>query len=321
MKKLRFLVSLMTKNNDYQLEQAAAAQQAAAQLDVDAQILFGDNDPITQSTQVLKAIQADPTERPDAIVCEPIGATALPQVARAAAKGSARAHSHRGQQHADCVGAASAGIGWAILNRDAEYLAELRKTCSAPFFSVSSEQTEVGRIEGRQFVALLPRGGAVLYIQGPSESGVAKGRYTGMQKTILPNIQITTLRGQWTEDSAHRSVSSWLRLNSSSRTPIDLIGAQNDAMAMGARKAFEEITNASEKERWLRLPFTGIDGVPKTGQTWVRTGALTATIITPPSAGQAVYMMVQAMKTGSKPPERSYTVAESFPPLDKLSAK
>src|ERR1700687_159372 len=300
MKKLRFLVSLMTKNNDYQLEQAAAAQQAAAQLDVDAQILFGDNDPITQSTQVLKAIQADPTERPDAIVCEPIGATALPQVARAAA---------------------SAGIGWAILNRDAEYLAELRKTCSAPFFSVSSEQTEVGRVEGRRCVSLLPRGGSVLYIQGPSESGVAKGRYTGMQKTILPNIQITTLRGQWTEDSAHRSVSSWLRLNSSSRTPIDLIGAQNDAMAMGARKAFEEITNASEKERWLRLPFTGIDGVPKTGQTWVRTGALTATIITPPSAGQAVYMMVQAMKTGSKPPERSYTVAESFPPLDKLSAK
>lgn len=300
MKKLRFLVSLMTKNNDYQLEQAAAAQQAAAQLDVDAQILFADNDPITQSTQVLKAIQSDPTERPDAIVCEPVGATALPQVARAAA---------------------SSGVGWAILNREAEYLPELRKTSNAPLFSVSSEQTEVGRISGRQFVALLPRGGAVLYIQGPSESVVAKGRFTGMQKTILPNIQVTTLRGQWTEDSAHRSVSSWLRLNSSSRTPIDLIGAQNDAMAMGARKAFEEITNASEKERWLRLPFTGIDGVPKTGQTWVRTGALTATIITPPSAGQAVYMMVQAMKTGSKPPEQSYTVAESFPPLDKLSPK
>ena len=300
MKKLRFLVSLMTKNNDYQLEQAAAAQQSAAQLDVDAQILFADNDPITQSTQVLKAIQSDPTERPDAIVCEPVGATALPQVARAAA---------------------SAGVGWAILNRDAEYVAELRKTSNTPLFSVSSEQTEVGRISGRQFVALLPRGGAVLYIQGPSESVVAKNRFNGMQKTILPNIQINALRGQWTEDSAYRSVSSWLRLNSSSRTPIDLIAAQNDAMAMGARKAFEEITNASEKERWLRLPFTGIDGVPKTGQTWVRTGALTATIITPPSAGQAVYMMVQAMKTASKPPERSYTVAESFPPLDKLSPK
>jgi ribose transport system substrate-binding protein len=300
MKKMRFLVSLMTKNNDYQLEQAAAAQQAAAQLGVDVQVVFADNDPITQSTQVLKAIQSEPAERPDAIVCEPVGATALPQVARAAA---------------------SAGIAWAVLNRDGEYLTELRKTCSAPVFAVSSDQNEVGRMEGKQFVALLPRGGMVLYIQGPSESAVAKGRLAGMRDTIPPNIQITTLRGQWTEESAHRCVTSWLRLNTSSRTPIDLIGAQNDAMAMGARKALEEITNASEKERWLRLPFTGIDGVPKTGQTWVRTGALTATIITPPSAGQAVYMLVQAIKTGSKPPERSYTVAASFPPLDKLSPK
>ena len=55
MKKMRFLVSLMTKNNDYQLEQAAAAQQAAAQWGVDLQVVFADNDPITQSTQVLKA--------------------------------------------------------------------------------------------------------------------------------------------------------------------------------------------------------------------------------------------------------------------------
>jgi ABC-type sugar transport system substrate-binding protein len=300
MKKLRFLVSLMTKNNDYQLEQAAAAQQAGAQLGVDVQVVFADNDPITQSTQVLKVIQSDPTTRPDAIVCEPVGATALPQVARAAA---------------------NAGIGWAILNRDAEYLSELRKVSSAPIFSVSSEQTEVGRIQGRQFTTLLPRGGAVLYIQGPSESGVAKGRFTGMQKTISPNIQITTLRGQWTEESAQRGVASWLRLNTSSRTPIDLIGSQNDAMAMGARKALEEITNASEKERWTRLPFTGIDGVPKTGQTWVRMGSLSATIVIPPSAGQAIYMMVQGMQTGSKPPERSYTVAESFPPLEKLAPK
>jgi ribose transport system substrate-binding protein len=300
MKKLRFLVALMTKNNDYQLEQAAAAQQAAGQLSIDMQVVFGENDPITQSTQVLKAIQADPTERPDAIVCEPIGATALPQVARAAA---------------------SAGIGWAILNRDADYLPELRKANSAPMFSISCDQIEIGRIQGRQFAALLPRGGSILYIQGPSENGVAKGRFAGMQSAIPPTVQVTTLRGQWTEESAQRGVASWLSLNTASRTPIDLIGAQNDAMAMGARKAFEKIANLPEKERWLHLPFTGIDGVPKTGQTWVRTGSLTATIVVPPSAGQAVYMLVQAIQTKTKPAERAFTVAESFPSLDKLSSK
>jgi ribose transport system substrate-binding protein len=300
MKKLRFLVSLITKNNDYQIEQEAAALRASTELGVDVQILFADNDPITQSTQVLKVVQSDAPQRPNAIVCEPVGGTALPQVARAAA---------------------NAGIGWVILSREADYMAELRKTCEAPIFSVSSDQKEVGRIQGRQFAALLPRGGAVLYIQGPSENVVAKDRFAGMQMTLPPNVEVTSLHGQWTEESAERSVASWLRLSSSSRTPIDLIGAQNDAMAMGARKAFGEVRNASERERWLSLPFTGVDGVPKTGQVWVRAGSLTATVITPPTTGQALSMLVRALEGGAKPPERSFTVAESFPPLGQLSLK
>jgi hypothetical protein len=54
---LRFIVSLITKENDYQVEQAASAQAAAQKLGVDVQILYADNDAITQSTQLLKAIQ------------------------------------------------------------------------------------------------------------------------------------------------------------------------------------------------------------------------------------------------------------------------
>jgi len=45
MTKLRFLVSLITQDNDYQMEQAAAAKAAAAELGVEAQILYADNDP------------------------------------------------------------------------------------------------------------------------------------------------------------------------------------------------------------------------------------------------------------------------------------
>jgi ribose transport system substrate-binding protein len=300
MKKLRFLVSLLTKNNDYQLEQAAAAQRISTDLGVETQIIFADNDPITQSTQILKVIQSDPAVRPDAIVCEPVGGTALPQVARAAI---------------------AAGLGWVILNRDAEYMAELRKTYAAPIFGVSSDQKEVGRIQGRQFAALLPRGGTILYIQGPSENAVAKDRFAGMQTSLPPNIHVTSLRGQWTEESAQRSVASWIRLNSASRTPINLIGAQNDGMAMGARKAFGEVQNTTERGRWSSLPYTGVDGVPKTGQAWVRTGLLTATVITPPTAGQAVSMLVRAIESGSKPAEWSFTTAESFPPIEQLSRK
>jgi hypothetical protein len=70
-----FSCSLMTRENDYQLEQAAA-QQAAATLGVEVQLLFAENDAIIQGTQVLKVIQSNPTLRPDAILCEPVGGPA-----------------------------------------------------------------------------------------------------------------------------------------------------------------------------------------------------------------------------------------------------
>src|SRR5258707_2464244 len=82
MKKLRFLISLTTDDNDYQIEQAQSAEQAARNLGVEAQILYANNDAITQSTQILKAVQATENLRPDAIIFEPVGGTALPQVAR-----------------------------------------------------------------------------------------------------------------------------------------------------------------------------------------------------------------------------------------------
>jgi len=297
MKKLRFLVSLTTRENDYQLEQAAAAQDASRRLGADLEILYAENDAITQSTQILKAVQAAPELRPDAIVFEPVGGTALPQVARTA------------------VGA---GIGWAVLNREAEYLTELRKTSRLPIFSISSDHKEIGKIQGQQFAALLPRGGSILYLQGPSENSAARERTEGMHSALPAKIQVTALRGQWTEESAYKSISSWLRLNLARKGGIDLIGAQNDAMAIGARKSFEDVANVGEREQWLRLPYTGVDGLPKTGQSWVRTGTLKATVIVPPNAGQAMSMIGDAMKTGSGVPERSYTVPSSFPELEKL---
>jgi len=89
-------------------------------------------------------------------------------------------------------------------------------------------------------------------------------------------------------------------------------------MAMGARKAFEELTNELEKERWLNLPFTGCDGLPKTGQSWVRSGILTATVFVPPNAGQAIEMLFQARESKKQVPERVLTVPVSIPALSEL---
>ncbi len=301
MKRLRLLVSLMTRENDYQLEQAASAQQAATSLGIDAQIMFADNDAITQGTQLLKIIQSNRDARPDAIICEPVGGPCLPQVARAAAQ---------------------AGIPWALLNREADYVVELRRTLpKLPIFSIGADQKEVGRIQGQQLAALVRNGGGVLHIQGPSENIAAKDRTTGLQATLPPDIPITTLRGQWTEESAQRSVESWLRLNTSQKITISAVGAQNDAMAMGARKAFSSMDNLTDRDRWMRLPFVGCDGVPKTGQTWVRTGMLAATVVIPATAGRAISIMHQALMTQVRPPERAFTSPESFPSVEQLAQR
>src|SRR4029077_20012137 len=130
MKKLKFLVSLTTHDNDYQIEQAADAEAAAKRLGIDIQIVYADNDSIAQSQQILNVIQSRSESLPDGIVFEPVGGTALPQVARAAV---------------------TAGIGWVVLNRNVEYISEIRKSCRVPVFGVSSDHEEIGRIQGQQF--------------------------------------------------------------------------------------------------------------------------------------------------------------------------
>jgi ABC-type sugar transport system substrate-binding protein len=211
-------------------------------------------------------------------------------------------------------------MGWVVVNRDVEYVSELRRSYRVPIFSVTSDHEEVGRIQGQQFAALLPNGGTVLYIQGPAESLAAKQRSAGMYETKPVNIQLKVMKAQWTEESSYKTVSSWLRLSTSHESHIDVVGAQDDSMAAGARKAFQDHTTGAARDRWLSLPYTGCDGLPKTGQAWVRSGLLAATVVIPPNTGQAIDMSVQALRSGVMPPERSTTAVSSFPSLEALAA-
>lgn len=297
--KLKILVSLPTRENDFQIEQARSAEQTARTLGIAAEISYADNDAVNQSTQILKALQRDPETRPDGIVFEPIGGDALPRVARVAR---------------------TAGVGWAVLNRAPEDIAELRSGATAPIFTITSDHVGIGRIQGQQFAALLPDGGSVLYIEGPSQSSSANKRTAGMLETKPPNIRVTTLKARWTEESAQRAVRSWLNLATSSRAEFGLVGAQDDSMAMGARKAFEEIQTGEDRDAWLSLPFTGCDGVPKGGRKWVERGLLAATILIPPLTGQAIEMLARGIQSGVQPPQTSVTVSVSIPSLSELAA-
>jgi ABC-type sugar transport system substrate-binding protein len=150
---------------------------------------------------------------------------------------------------------------------------------------------------------------------------VAKLRSSGARATKPPGIDIKTLRGDWTKESAYQSVRSWLALSTSRQLNIGRIVSQNDAMAMGARRAFLELTDPREREAWMRLPLTGCDGVAKAGLAWVREGILTATVICPPLMGPALILMANAIRSGAQPDERTVIPPTSYPTIEELQTK
>jgi len=279
------------ENNDYQRLQASSAVQAAERLGAELQVTNANGDSIQQSQDLLTIIQT-PSLRPDALIVEPAG-TPMPHVARAAA---------------------IAGIGWVMLNKRAEYLAELRSQYKVPVFAISSDNEEIGRLQGQQLGVLLPRGGVALYIQGPANA-TSEMRTAGMAQTKPRNIELRMLRGDWTQESGHKAIDAWLRLSTSKDIPIGVVASQNDGMAMGARKALEQ------SGRLLGVPFIGVDGGATAGQAWVRSGALAATIILQPHAGIAIEMLVQALQTGITPPEYTLIPPDCHPSLKELEAR
>jgi ribose transport system substrate-binding protein len=287
------VIALTTRDNDYQAEQSASAAEVASRLGVKINVIYADNNAVDQCQQLVKVIQ-DKAQRPDAILVEPVG-TPMYQVAKAAV---------------------AAGIGWGILNREADYIPELRRTAPVPVFAVSPDQEEVGRIQGKQLAAFAPEGN-ILYIEGPSASSAANLRTKGMLSTKPSKVEMKVLKGDWSQRSAHQAVTSWLSLSTSSQLQIRAVVCQNDAMAMGAREAFASLPEAV-RERWLSTPFMGCDGVTKTGQEWVRSGQLRATVVIPPMAGLALEMLVKAASTGSMPAERTLCAPRSFPTIAEI---
>jgi|HubBroStandDraft_4_1064222.scaffolds.fasta_scaffold63775_2 ribose transport system substrate-binding protein len=295
--KLIFVVSLITQESDYQREQAHSAQLTARRLGVEVEILYAENDAIKQSQQLLQVIQ-NPSSAVSALILEPAGHTAFSQVAQAAA---------------------TAGLGWVVMNRSDASIAQLRSRYASPICTVTEDHEETGRILGKQVAALLPGGGTVLFLQGPSGSPVTTLRLEGMNETKPVNIELKFLRSaHWTEEGGYKAVASWLRLSTSHDTEIDGVIGQSDLIALGAYRAFREQTMGDKQGRWLGLPFVGVNGL-KTGQDAVQRGILSATVVVPPTTVTAIEMLVRAYREGVRPQERIFVAPKSFPDIGKLS--
>jgi ribose transport system substrate-binding protein len=297
-KKLRIVVSL-PNDNAYQHEQAKVAKATGVRLGLDLQLLNAMDDSITQSQQLLEIIQSPSDARPDAFIVEPVTGKGLPRVAEAA------------------IGA---GIAWVISNSDVDYVQQLRKRTRVPVFTVTQGQFEIGRLQGKQLAALLPRGGSVLYLEGPSSSSVAVLRRDGMESARTQNLQSTTFRSKWSEESAYQSTAAWLRLATSRAEKYDLVAGQTHELALGARKAFQTVDNPDQQKRWLALPFIGI-GILNQVKPLIDSRVLAAGVITSVTMDIALKMLVSAIDTQTQPPERSVVEASSLPDLGKLAPR
>ena len=294
---LRFVLSLVGQNNDYQRAQAAADEETALRLGLNVEVMFCNGDPIEQSQQLLTIIQSrTPTSRIGGIVVQPAG-TGLRQVAAAAT---------------------AAGIGWAVLHKEVDYTADLVKRHRVPVSMVSSNHAEEGRIQAKQLALLLRRGGLVVCVMGPRADSIAERRFEGLKQAIPANIKLLTVSGKWTEQSGYDAISSWLRLSTSQQQPVSAIVSQNDAMALGVKKALSEIPSGEFKKRLMALPVIGCDGLPRSGQAWVQKGLLKATVVVPVLAGIGLEILAQAMKA-SKPPKELTVVPTSYPSLADLA--
>jgi inositol transport system substrate-binding protein len=288
--KLRFVVALLDEAQEFQRHQAADARAVAAQLDVELDVVFAENNAIFQIQQLYRMIRT----KPHAILVESVAGEGLERVARAAAL---------------------AGVGWVLVNRKVPYAETLRRDHpTLPIGTISTDQLEIGRIQGRQFRALLPKGGRVLYVGGPPDTSAAQQRLQGAQEAVAGSkVELTVVEGQWTEASGATAVERWLRL----KRDVDVIGCQNDMMAVGAGRALTAAGASAADAKWV--PRTGVDGLPDGGQKLVRMGQLAATVVVPSNTGPSLRALAQACRGGAPLPAETLLLPTSFPDVRELS--
>jgi ABC-type sugar transport system substrate-binding protein len=295
----RIALCLWSFDNEYQDLQRRDALEHARYHRIKVTEYSAQNDPETQVAQIRQALAAN--ERPYAVLVHPVGDSRLIAVAREAA---------------------SQGVGWVILNRDAEYMHDLRqKFPLLPVFCVKPDQHQVGRIQGRQFRRLLPEGGELFYIQGPLLVSTAEARFAGVQEELRgAPIKLVTFRADWTSEGGEQALLSWIQTVESRDLPRCLVGAQNDNMAVGAKQALVSEADARGQPQIADVRVTGCDGLPSFGQRLVREGTLAATVLIPPTAGRAVDQVGAALGGAAQPPEEIVLGVSSFPPLEDLQA-
>ncbi|MBP3745059.1 MAG: substrate-binding domain-containing protein [Prevotella sp.] len=188
-----------------------------------------------------------------------------------------------------------------------------RKTNSKKFTAyIGADNQLMGREIGEYIATQLKGTGTVIEIKGLEGSSPSIDRSKGFAEAMsrAPGIEVAArLQGDWTEESGYKAVKAYLKAHPETVTkPIDYVFGQNDRMAMGARRAFEEMKKTNPA---MKLPqYCGIDGLPgpNGGIAQVENGLLEVSYIYPTHGDKVMELALQILE---KKPYKNETLLQS----------
>ena len=157
---------------------------------------------------------------------------------------------------------------------------------------VGGDNVEVGRKAARYILDLLPQGGTIVEIEGLASSTSSQERKQGLHEVLdsFPSINIAAdLVANWQRQRAVEVMDSVTPLLAD--TPVDIVFAYNDRMAIGARQSIEQ-GMASGRLHFPRTPlFIGVDALldDTVGVGRVEDGTLEASFLYQTGGDKAIH--------------------------------
>ena len=130
------------------------------------------------------------------------------------------------------------------------------------------------------------------------------------------------LRPTGPESSSHKAVTSWLCLSTSRAADFRAVCAQDDSMALGARKAFEQLPCSDA--RMVAGPRSWLRRLPNTGQAWDIGMASTFRDrhrLQSSDGLDSIELMAQFMERQIMPPVCTVTEPRSIPAIEELARR
>lgn len=287
-------------DNTYQIQMKDEVAAAARAAGLEVRVWFSGNSVGNQARDLYGVVHAGTP--PAAVLAMPVQETSLARLAGEAV---------------------AAKIPWFWLNRAPPDHEALRERQKRPLSClVTPDQTEAGRVQGRQCRLLLGRGSKIVYVQGRASNSSALARAAGFREAMAGSgVEVlTTLDGNWTASDAERVITNWLRIMLSTGLQLDLVACQNDGMAAGVRRALARLAVECQRPDVARLPLLGTDGLPEIGQRMVDNRELAATVVLPVTGGVAVDWVHRILQ-GESPPAVVALRPRSYPDESSLASR